>query len=220
MKCFANLLLTVLARSLSLFRRYDIFDVVTGEPVWYAEESSDCCCRCCFKPFHEKTLNIVDVRPGMPRDSLVMQAHSPCRFNCCACCDLCKTKVDLKDPSGQLLGTSDQPCCAGGCTPTLELMDRSGRPFSTLQGGSCIVGGLVELFSDIDFLYMANNGGRAGPPLARVRKIKPHGGEAMLKEALGDADLYSIELPPDASVEQKAAFIANALILVSFPWRC
>ena len=89
------------------------------------------------------------------------------------------------------------------------MTDSSGKKDGAIRGPFCCVGGLIELCQKINFNIMDASGANIG----KLTKTKPQNMKAKVKEAVGDADMFFLELAASVSDEKTANIIATALLM-------
>jgi hypothetical protein len=156
----------------------------------------------------------------------------PC-LCCVACSDPCKDGMYLhagalpadasaggiRTTNPRCVGFATQPFLAGGWSPTLTVMERQPtglRALATVKG-PCLFGGCLELCRSTKFSITpaaAVGGHLVEGSLGRIVKRKPTDLAGNLREAVTDADVYTLELPPAAqiSAHQKALLLSTLLL--------
>lgn len=163
--------------------------------------------------------------------------NKPC-LSCCACSSVCKDGMFLhagpvgEAPVGTLrsehpgcVGFATQPQLAGGFTPTVNIMERSAAgphafaPLAKLEGPTCF-GGCSELcFSSTFTISSMHTSAQLETKLklgdvATIVKRKPADLDGALREAVTDADVYTLEINPAAHLapQQKATLLATLVL--------
>jgi len=200
-------LLNICFGGLCEFRnRYNVSDRDTGELVFVANENSDCLERVCCKPNHTAR---IDFTLASDPESLAFQVYKPFRcmgcFNCGA--KLCLGEIETLDNNGvRIGGVTEDPGCA--CSPTFHIVDKNEKEIGTMNGPSDCFGGIccpTALFS----IRNPTNGSQIG----QVRKIQPATLEGVLSTLLTTADTFEVDVPSSATLEERANFIASAMLL-------
>ena len=125
----------------------------------------------------------------------------------------------IRTTNPRCVGFATQPFLAGGLTPTLTVMERQPTGFRSLATvkGPCLFGGCLELCRSTKFSIApaaAVGGHVVEGSLGRIVKRKPTDLAGNLREAVTDADVYTLELPPAAqlSAHQKALLLGTLLL--------
>jgi len=117
------------------------------------------------------------------------------------------------DPA-QTIGSAEVPVpCGGCCTPTLLIKQGAmEEPFAKVEGPMCF-GGCSEFCCDFNFPVSSIQAGSKAGDLGQIVKTKPDGLAGVVKEAMTDADVFTIEFKdPNLSPEQKALFMSSTLL--------
>ncbi|KAH8052818.1 hypothetical protein JL722_9952 [Aureococcus anophagefferens] len=136
------------AASCGCYEQKNRFEVKIGDKdgpvVMTGQEESEFCDRCCCKPHHSL---LVHLSPAYDESNvLVTLERKGCECNrccfstkpglgCCSCTEACTEEIVLHEgkvegkpgelDTGKALAYIRQPmqCCAGGCTPTLDISE-------------------------------------------------------------------------------------------------
>mmetsp|Transcript_26410 Transcript_26410/g.26660 ORF Transcript_26410/g.26660 Transcript_26410/m.26660 type:complete len:385 (+) Transcript_26410:47-1201(+) len=159
----------------------------------------------------------------------------PCKvLDCCIFHDVCADGVHvysggMADPEGeergrphdgkvtdrgQLIGTVKQPWCGGGCHPVMDLRNSDGdEPYGRVEGPYCF-GGWMELCFDFKFSVSSFHGTPKSDDIAMIVKRKPSSLAMAATDLMSDADNYTIEFNPMASLTpaQKANIMSAQLL--------
>ena len=157
---------------------------------------------------------------------------NPCCFACMACCrDSMRVHAgDITEgepgnvPMDRVMGGCEQPFLGGGFTPTVQVMDReqnglSETPLSVVEGPFCCIGGCLQMCLDMSFSFSNIPEGYKGEvvklgDLATIEKKKPHDFSSAMREAMTDADTYTVTfVDPGLTPQQKACIIATVIQL-------
>lgn len=234
---------------------YDVYDGVTGMHLFIAKERSGVCVRVCCAPSHAlfvefKSVAGLNLNPMVTHQMdvdtmptvLTMEREGcmgkPC-LGCCACGAHCKDGMylhagsvgeeaavgTLRSAHPQCVGFATQPTLAGGFTPTLNIMERSGggassfAPLAKVEGPTCF-GGCMELCYSSKFTLSSmrsaaqlNQTLKLGN-LGQIVKRKPNDLDGALREAVTDADVYTLSISPAAGLapQQKATLLATLVL--------
>jgi len=232
---------------------YDVYDGSTGIHLFVAKERSGTCARFCCAPNHSLFVefkSVAAVNPmfthvadvdALPTVLTMEREGCPTKLGlgCCAFSSHCKDGVfvhagsvgedaavgSLKSDHPQCIGFATQPNLAGGWSPTINIMERSGAggaafaPLAKLEGPTCF-GGCMELcYSSAFTLSSMRSPAQLNTALklgdfGQLVKRKPNDLDAALREAVTDADVYSLDLQPAAGVtaQQKATLLATLIL--------
>jgi len=118
---------------------------------------------------------------------------------------------------GGYIATSVQPCCGGGCTPTLELSEHgvgapAEAPYAWIEGPTCF-GGCKDLFCQTPFMISSQKG-KSGD-IGSIIKLVPESMLEMCCAMCTDVDGYEISVNPEAKMTdtQKLNFLGSAVQL-------
>ena len=159
----------------------------------------------------------------------------PCCINkclgCYACCDLCLDGTSVvagatnevedsdigKVPGGaNVLGYGGVPCLGGHCTPTVHLSDQpfpNENSWGKIEGPTCFAG-CSELCCDFHFPVSKFGSKKKAGDLALIKKRRPRGIAAGLRELVSDADVFTIEFKDKSlTPEQKAVILGNQILM-------
>jgi hypothetical protein len=112
---------------------------------------------------------------------------------------------------GPAIGWVKQPMFGGGLSPKFELMDREGgEAVATISANAvCCIGGLC-----CDHTFEVKDS-KTGQSLGKLVKEKPESMGQIAQEMVGDADIFTMHVQKDVSVQRKASLLA-ALHLVDY----
>ncbi|WKX88340.1 hypothetical protein Q1695_008186 [Nippostrongylus brasiliensis] len=172
-----------------------------GEQIYYVFEESSCLQRQCCGPHRGFVIHIVD-----SSNNEVMRVTRPfkCCGGCCygimACCDCCRRECQVDAPPGRQIGSLKQrlACCAS----SLDVKDVQDNQLLTIHGPYCC---LACGCRDINFRVTA-------PTMGKIGKITKRW-SGCVREALTDADVFSVSFPMDLDVATKALLLAAALLI-------
>jgi len=154
---------------------------------------------------------------------------------CFSCCDCCldnmavvagptKEAEDKEigrtfDPS-MALGYAKVPCLGGHCTPTVWLNktpfdDGVDTPWSKMEGPTCF-GGCSELCCDFHFPFSKGSSDRKTGDHALLKKRRPRGVAAGLRELVTDSDVFTIQFKDTSLTPEEKALILSNTILTDF----
>ena len=145
--------------------------------------------------------------------------------NCWVCHECCQDEMhvhagNIHGVPGALdkstaFGRNIVPMGGGGCTPTVNIMDRtdpSEEKVAAVVQGPTFFGGCLDLATDTSFGISRNGDGSAD--VGVMTKQKPEGCEGMCRAIFSDADSYKLDLTDkNLTPQQKAQLIANILHL-------
>mmetsp|Transcript_22329 Transcript_22329/g.31249 ORF Transcript_22329/g.31249 Transcript_22329/m.31249 type:complete len:290 (+) Transcript_22329:136-1005(+) len=207
---------------------YSVIDE-EGEVAYTAEEKSGCCCRCCCAPNHKFQLNIYDGTDVKSKPVMTMFHPFRCSGWCPICLDCQRGELIVydgevnaweEDEEGPILSHAKQPICGGYLTPTFHIQDGKyddeKEPSYTIKSGTpCCIGGLVgECCCPPTFSMLKGKGDQDDEKKdGEIIKDKPDGIGGAMKEAFTDADSFTINMPPEATPETKAAILASSLLI-------
>eukprot|EP01062_Namystynia_karyoxenos_P001512 TRINITY_DN10515_c0_g1_i9.p1 TRINITY_DN10515_c0_g1~~TRINITY_DN10515_c0_g1_i9.p1 ORF type:complete len:296 (+),score=107.77 TRINITY_DN10515_c0_g1_i9:120-1007(+) len=205
---------------------YEVYDQNQAQMIFYVKEKSELCgCtgRCCCNPAHELQLQISQAKGMQP----VMEINRPfrgCQF-CPAWCDSCRQEATLS-AAGQIYGHARQPTCGGLCKPQVDVIsgpDQEAEPFAVVRGPCLCFGGLTEMCCDQNFPVMTPS----EAPLGMITKEKPEDFDDAVREAMTDADLYTLTFDnPGMPAREKMLLLGSVLLLdymffeENKPWTC
>jgi len=193
------------------------FNIATKEAPndikYYAIEQSSFCIRLCCKASRPLTMTVHVGTSAAGPVLLKMDRPFRCPLGQCKCC--CGQEMRVANAGGQPLGKAVEGfyVCP---TPFFQIKDASGATQYEVQQPTCCFGSCVNVCAEgccnckIPF-YVYPPGNREDPGVGKV--IKEWGGLAT--EMFSSADKFSVEFPPDASPEVKAA-IWGAVMLVDY----
>ena len=213
---------------------YEVMDE-WGRKLMRAHERSDMGLRCCCAPNHSLRLEINALNPQNPNYEIgtvmTMERVGMCSkwVGCFACTDCCQDGARFHrglapgDPGNMsphtVFATAEQPCLAGGFTPTVQMSSPVGAPFAVVQG-PCFFGGCSELCCHSEFKVSKI------PPGVKATDVQPVGDHAVLvkkrpdslgaalREACTDSDVYTLQFKdPNMSIEQKAGTLGTLFLL-------
>lgn len=165
-----------------------------GQKIYFAEEDSGCCGRCCCGNARAWDVNILDnfQKPVMRLSRGLKCSH--CCFPCCL------QEVEVQAPVGTTIGyvTQDWSICRSYFT----IHDAEKKPVLKIKG-PCYW--RCKCFGDIPFEVLTLDGQKVG----RVTKQWT----GLVKEALSDADNFGITFPMDLDVKVKASLLAACLLI-------
>jgi len=128
----------------------------------------------------------------------------------------------------QLLGGSLQPVTGGGFKPIIQVMDRAqddseSKMFAAARGPTCF-GGCSELCCDTKFGMSSAKDGLtvneihelAFGDFATIKKIKPKGLGAALREAFTDSDMFEVKFITKAITAQQKANVLSTMIHLDY----
>lgn len=148
--------------------------------------------------------------------------------NCFVCMECCQDEMivhagDIQGTAGEIppdqsIGRGIQPMGGGGCTPTLNVMDRTDRSkgevsFGVIEGPT-FFGGCLDLCSDT-FFTISREKGRAGD-IGIIRKVKPEGCGETCRQVCSDADTYEITITDTTLTPQQKAVILGEIIHLDY----
>ena len=180
------------------------------------------------------------INTGMP-PVLTMEREGICGPNCKQpCCFACTTgcrdemrlhagDITVGDPgacaSDRVIGGALQPFLGGGFTPTVQVMDREKEglnkenPISIVEGPFCCIGGCLQMCMDMSFSFSNVPAGYNGEvlklgDLATIEKKKPDSFSSAVREAMTDADTYTVTfVDPGLTPQQKASILTTVIFL-------
>jgi len=165
-----------------------------GQKVYFAEEDSGCCGRCCCGNARAWDVNILDnfQKPVMRLSRGLKCSH--CCFPCCL------QEVEVQAPVGTTIGyvTQDWSLCRSYFT----IHDAERNPVLKVKG-PCYL--RCKCFGDIPFEVLTLNGEKVG------KVTKQWSG--VVQEAMSDADNFGITFPMDLDVKVKASLLAACLLI-------
>jgi len=210
--------------------KYVVVNQDSGEKMFEVREKSTRCNRCCCAPFHNFVLQF---RPtGADKESAPVMTVE--RIGCCskwlccfACGSMCNDGANFRTgdadiekigelPRDSIFGSSAQPTCGGGFTPTVHVMDGNGidvAPYAKVEG-PCMFGGCSELCCDFSFPVSKFGSEKKTGDLAMITKQKPKSLKDAAKEAFGDSDMFIMEFKdPSLTPTQKASLLGTLFLL-------
>ena len=153
-------------------------------------------------------------RDGLPHKCL----------NCWVCCSICQDEMnvhagDIQGEAGYLpeaskIGSAKMPIGGGGCTPTVEIMDRTDpnnpeSQFAVVKGPT-VFGGCLDLCTNTPFIINRAGGGQIGT----IEKMRPDNFEQWCAAICTDADTYRMKLADTTlTPQQKSTLIAEMVHL-------
>jgi len=166
-----------------------------GQDVFYAKEDTDCCTRQCCGPSRPFDMDISD-NSGME----AIHLSRPLRCQSCLCF-CCLQSMEVSSPPGTVVGTIEQNCTF--IYPSFTIKDENESPVLKIEGPLCT----IACCGDIEFKVVTMEGQEVG----QIKKQWT----GILKEALTDADNFSISFPIDLELKVKATLL-GALFLIDF----
>ena len=190
------------------------------------QDPQKCCCITCGQ---RPDISYPDKNRGA---ILSLERFGLCqRFaGCWVCCECCQDEMRIHRgdvgqagdagslPEGTMLGRGIVPIGGGGCTPTVNIMDRSAgvpeKQAAVIEGPMCF-GGILDCCCDTSF-KISRTKGKSGD-LGRIIKKIPEGCSGWCRAACTTADTYDIELTEAGAQTmtpfEKAAVISEAIHL-------
>ena len=127
-----------------------------------------------------------------------------------------------KAPKMNVFSHAQVPILGGGCTPTVNIMERTGTlqglnpppatPFAVVEGPTCF-GGCMDLCCQTKFMVSSQKGKAAD--IAVISKKAPQGACGMCAALCTPADTYNLDFNVDAKItpKQKAAIVGEIVHL-------
>eukprot|EP00934_Nitzschia_sp_Nitz4_P008758 Nitzschia sp. Nitz4//scaffold134_size62860//28918//29778//NITZ4_006326-RA/size62860-processed-gene-0.31-mRNA-1//1//CDS//3329535490//8748//frame0 len=188
--------------------KYDVFTNDGGKK-YQVVESSEYCCRVCFRPNHSLELHVF--QPEVSSSHEVMTFDRPCKCGlCCSLCSICQQEMVITE-DGATIGHVKEPILGGGFSPTLNVMDREdGEPVATVKANAiCCIGGLCcdHTFQVVDT--------QTGSVVGKITKQKPEDLGQLASEIVSDADVFELTMDKGIDPKRKAS-IFGALHLIDY----
>uniref|UniRef100_A0A0A9WQX4 Phospholipid scramblase n=1 Tax=Lygus hesperus TaxID=30085 RepID=A0A0A9WQX4_LYGHE len=165
-----------------------------GERVYFAEENSDGCDRCCYGSERPINITAVDMY-GNP----VIHFY---REMTCSSCFFNVQVMNVYSPPGCLIGSVEQDFTF--LYPKYNLKNAAGDSMLLIRGPLVTTG----FFSNVDFQVFGSDG------QTEIGKISKQWG-GLLREMFTDADIFGVSFPGDLDVSMKAVVLA-ACFLIDF----
>ena len=166
-----------------------------GQEVYLAAEKSGCCNRQCCGASRSFDMRISD-----HKKQEVLWLSRPLRCSCCWCC-CCQQELEVQAPKGTTIGWVKQICSV--VKPKFAVCDSSGTEQLRIVAPCC----QFRCCRDVVFRVNSLDGTEVG----QIRKQWT----GLVKEALTDADYFSVTFPMDLDVHCKATMLA-ATFLIDF----
>ena len=165
-----------------------------GQKVYFAEEDSGCCGRCCCGNARAWDINILD---NFQKPVLRLSRGLKCSHCCFPCC---LQEVEVQAPIGTTIGYVSQDWSL--CRSYFTIHDADRKAVLKIKG-PCYM--RCKCFGDIPFEVLTLNGQKVG------RVTKQWSG--VMQESLSDADNFGITFPMDLDVKVKASLLAACLLI-------
>ena len=196
-----ELLEVITGGALETSNRYRIYTDNAGLQFW-AKEESDCCSRQLCAPNHGLTLNVHSINSNGP---VIFKVEKPFKCCCAAIAPPCQKEATVKLVNDQEVGYIQQPCLGGCCTPTLNIYDKQGGTQIGTLTGPCLLGSLCSTTFELTDTQ--------GNNIATFEKKGAQDLGDMVKQAMSDADKFSLVWSQKADMKLKSIMVGTVLFL-------
>ena len=186
------------------------------------------CCGCTLSERPDESSQV----PGQPAFMTIERIGLCSKLpNCFVCFDCCRDELRLHNgdigqagdagslPEDNMIGRGIVPIGGGGCTPTVQLMQRNGPGEENesqigVVEGPMFFGGCYDLFCDTKF-KISRDKGKAGD-IGTISKRSPKSCGDFCKQVCSTADTYDMDITPGSATLnplQKALLIGELIHL-------
>jgi len=166
-----------------------------GQPIYSAQEESDCCSRLFCGPIRPFDMKIVD---NFGKE--VIHLNRPLACGMC-CFPHCLQRIEVSAPPGTVIGTVEQEWSIW--RPKFAIKDVSGQTVLQIEGPLCT----FSLCGDVEFRVLGSDG------MSQIGKISKQW-SGLARELFTDTDNFGISFPMDLDVKLKALLLGTCFLIV------